>query len=415
MRAQLERRFFLMLLVAVTVAFGLVLEPFWGAIFWACALTVIFYPLQTFLTHKLGDKPNRIALLTLLICVVMVVLPLLAIGASFVQEGVAFYQRIQDGELNPAATLDKIRSAFPRVSETLQEFGVNTDNLRQQLSDAAVEGSRLLAKETLAIGQNAAGLFLNIGLMLYLAFFLLRDGAKLVELLVKALPLGDERERMLFAKFAEVTRATVKGNLVVAVVQGTLGGLILWILDVPAPVLWGVVMTFLSLLPAIGAALVWFPVALYLYSSGQWWQATVLIAYGAIVIGLADNILRPLLVGRDTKLPDYIVLFSTLGGITLLGINGFVLGPLVAALFMAFWQIFMSEFNHAKPVDDEGQRQPPLFLAEEQKVKTAGVVSSQMQATEVQITSLATGQAGATAANTEASVLAATVAQKPTQ
>jgi predicted PurR-regulated permease PerM len=110
-------------------------------------------------------------------------------------------------------------------------------------------------------------------------------------------------------------------------------------------VLWGVVMTFLSLLPAIGAALVWLPVALYLYATGQWQQATVLVVYGATVIGLADNLLRPLLVGRDTKLPDYVVLFSTIGGISLFGINGFVLGPLVAALFMVFWQIFMTEFN----------------------------------------------------------------------
>ena len=133
----------------------------------------------------------------------------------------------------------------------------------------------------LAAGQNVAGLLMNIALMLYLAFFLLRDGHQLVELLIRALPLGDERERMLFAKFAEVTRATVKGNLVVAVVQGTLGGMIFWFLDLPAPVLWGVVMTFLSLLPAIGAALVWFPVALYLYATGQWWPATILIAYGA--------------------------------------------------------------------------------------------------------------------------------------
>ena len=116
MRAQLERQFFLGLLVLVTLGFGLVLEPFWSAIFWACALTVIFYPLQTLLLRHLGNRPNLAALLTLSICVVMVVLPLLAIGASFIQEGVAFYQRIQDGEMNPAATMDKIRSAFPRVS-----------------------------------------------------------------------------------------------------------------------------------------------------------------------------------------------------------------------------------------------------------------------------------------------------------
>ncbi|MBY0418431.1 MAG: AI-2E family transporter, partial [Pararheinheimera sp.] len=197
----------------------------------------------------------------------------------------------------------------------------------------------------LSIGQNTFGFILSLCLMLYLTFFLLREGPRLVELMIKALPLGDKRERILFAKFAEVTRATVKGNLVVALVQGALGGLIFWLLGLPAPILWGVVMAFLSLLPAVGAALVWLPVSLYWYATGDWVIATILVAYGALVIGLADNILRPLLVGRDTKLPDYLVLFSTLGGITLMGINGFVLGPMVAALFLVFWQIFIDEFQ----------------------------------------------------------------------
>lgn len=345
MRPELESRFFLLMLVVVTIAFGWVLEPLWGAVFWACALSVIFYPLQQWLLLRVSARRGRMALLTLLCSVLVVVLPLLAIGASFVQEGISFYDRLQSGEVDPAKMIDAVKSAFPAVVSTLQDFGINTDNLRQKLSDFAMTTSKVLASEMLAIGQNAAGLFLNIALMLYLAFFLLRDGPKLLHLLVEALPLGDEREHLLLAKFAEVTRATVKGNLVVALVQGTLGGIIFYLLDIPAPVLWGVMMTFLSLLPAIGAALVWLPVALYLYATGQWQQATVLVVYGATVIGLADNLLRPLLVGRDTKLPDYVVLFSTIGGISLFGINGFVLGPLVAALFMVFWQIFMSEFN----------------------------------------------------------------------
>jgi predicted PurR-regulated permease PerM len=166
----------------------------------------------------------------------------------------------------------------------------------------------------------------------------------LIDLLVKALPLGDERERKLFTKFAEVTRATVKGNIVVAIVQGTLGGIIFALLGIPGALLWGVVMAFLSLIPAVGASLVWLPVSIYLYATGSWIAATILVGYGAIVIGLADNVLRPILVGRDTKLPDYLVLFSTLGGMSLFGITGFVLGPLIAALFLVFWNIFMTEF-----------------------------------------------------------------------
>ncbi|MEX2129841.1 MAG: AI-2E family transporter, partial [Pseudohongiellaceae bacterium] len=179
--------------------------------------------------------------------------------------------------------------------------------------------------------------------MLYLTFFLLRDGEKIIGWMREALPLDSERKQLLLDKFVEVTRATIKGNIVVAAIQGALGGLIFSILGLPAPILWAVVMAFLSLIPAVGAAIVWVPVAIYLYSTGAWIAASILLAYGALIIGLADNLLRPMLVGRDTKLPDYMVLFSTLGGLALMGINGFVIGPMLAALFLTFWSSFVRE------------------------------------------------------------------------
>jgi predicted PurR-regulated permease PerM len=141
-------------------------------------------------------------------------------------------------------------------------------------------------------------------------------------------------------KFAIVIRATVKGNIIVAIVQGALGGLIFWFLNIHAALLWGMLMALLSLLPAVGSALVWLPVALYLLLSGSVWQGLVLMAYGALVIGLIDNLLRPILVGKDTRMPDYVVLISTLGGIVVFGINGFVIGPLIAAMFISVWDIF---------------------------------------------------------------------------
>jgi predicted PurR-regulated permease PerM len=137
---------------------------------------------------------------------------------------------------------------------------------------------------------------------------------------------------------------------VVAAIQGALGGLIFWLLGISGAVLWGVVMAVLSLIPMVGAGLVWAPVAIYLFAVGDWVQGTVLAVFGAGVIGLVDNLLRPMLVGRDTKLPDYIVLLSTLGGFVLFGINGFVIGPLIAALFVAVWEIFTREFY--APDDD---------------------------------------------------------------
>ncbi|AEY02910.1 PerM family permease [Oceanimonas sp. GK1] len=345
MREKLERRSFLFTLLLVSLLFGLVLKPFWGAIFWACAISVIFYPLQNAIIARIGPKPNRAALLTLTICVVIVVLPVLFIAASFAQEGLLLYQRLDQGEISPGNLLEQIRTAFPLLPDLLARLGIDLDSMREKLSEAAVAASKLLAGKALTAGQSTFTFVVDVALMLYLAFFLLRDGHQLTELLVRALPLGDARERTLFAKFSEVTRATVKGNILVAMVQGALGGFIFWVLGIPGPLLWGVVMAFLSLIPAIGAALVWLPVAIYLFATGAWVSGSILVAFGALVIGLADNVLRPLLVGRDTKLPDYLVLFSTLGGISLMGVNGFVIGPLVAALFLVFWDIFMREFN----------------------------------------------------------------------
>jgi predicted PurR-regulated permease PerM len=153
-------------------------------------------------------------------------------------------------------------------------------------------------------------------------------------------PLRPEQQRALFTKFTAVVRATVKGGILIAMLQGTLGGLIFWFLGIHAPLLWGVLMAILSLLPAVGASLVWLPVAIYLLAAGAIWQGLVLIAFGALVIGLVDNFLRPALIGMDTKIPDYVVLISTLGGLQIFGPNGLLIGPAVAAMFIAVWQNF---------------------------------------------------------------------------
>ena len=185
-----------------------------------------------------------------------------------------------------------------------------------------------------------SGFFVNLFAMLYLLFFLFRDENTLSKRVKDAIPLRRERLDALLLKFTIVIRATVKGDLLVALLQGALGGMMFWFLGINASLLWAVLMAFLSLLPAIGSGLVWMPVAIYLLATGAIWQGVVLIAYGALVIGLVDNFLRPKLVGNDTKMPDYVVFFSTLGGIEAFGLNGFVIGPAIAAMFIAVWDIF---------------------------------------------------------------------------
>lgn len=347
----LERRSFLLFLAAVTLVFIYLLTPFFGAIFWACVIALLFQRLYVRLRKPLGG--NLAALATLLISLAIAILPTFFVFGSVLQEGAHLYQRLQSGEIDIGGYLERIRAAFPVVQEFLDRFGLDLGSLRDQLSGIAITASQFLAQNAARLGTGTVQWFISLVLMLYLAFFMLRDGERLVALLVRALPLGDERERWLFAKFAEVTRATVKGNLVVAAVQGALGGLIFWLLGIGGAVLWGSVMALLSLIPLLGAGLIWGPVAIYLFATGDWIQGVILAAFGAGVIGLIDNILRPILVGRDTKLPDFMVLLSTLGGFVVFGVNGFVIGPLLAALFVASWQIFMREFNPTpEPVID---------------------------------------------------------------
>ncbi|SEN40746.1 AI-2E family transporter [Nitrosomonas marina] len=342
---ELERWTFLIILTFVSCLFLFLLQPFFESILWACIIAILFHPMQMWLERKVGEHPNFTALVTLTACVFLVVIPVLLLLTSFLQQGIALYQRIDTGEIQPAQYIDRIRQAFPVVQEFLERIGVDIASLRENATKAALATGSFLTQNAVAVGVGTFNFLLKLALMLYIAFFLLRDGRQLIEKLIYVIPLGDERERLLFQNVAGVARATVKGNLVVAMVQGALGGFIFWVLDIPAPLLWGVVMAVLSLIPAIGAGLIWLPAAVYLYADGQWAEASILVAYGILVIGLADNVLRPILVGRDTKLPDWMVLLSTLGGIGLFGINGFVVGPLIAVLFVAFWQIFGKDFN----------------------------------------------------------------------
>lgn len=343
--SSLQRYFFLLLLMLVSLLFFYLLKPLFTPVFWACVISLLFYPFQTKLQRRWGDRPNLIALTTLLLCSVVAVIPILLLLASFVREGAILYEKIDSGEIDPEAYVDRLQSALPLLQRPLDWFGVGADSLKEYISSGALAASSFAAENVFSLGQSTFKFFLSLALMLYLTFFLLRDGSRLVDLVARALPLGKERERLLFSKFVKVSRATVKGNLVVALVQGTLGGIIFWILGIYAPVLWAVGMAMLSLIPAVGAGVIWLPFSIYLFAIGEVSSAVVLVLYGVLVIGLADNILRPILVGRDTKLPDWLVLLSTLGGLMTFGINGFVVGPLIAALFLVFWQIFSRDFN----------------------------------------------------------------------
>ena len=337
---------FLVLVVLTTLAFFVLIGNFLMPVFWAAVLATVFFPLQRRYVARLGGRRSLAALATILTIIGLVVVPLSLAGLAMSREAIRLHEQIASGAIDVGAPLRFVRRITPLASDYLGRFDVDIDGMVQRLSTSAGAVAGFITSKALGIGQDVARATALFFLMFYILFFFLRDGSQLVTTLIRVLPLGDERVRQLLAKFSDVAIATIKGTLVVGIVQGGIGGVLFWALGIPAPVFWGSVMAMFSVLPVVGPGLVWAPAAIILLGVGQIVKGVVLIAAGVIVIGLVDNVLRPILVGRDTKMPDYLVLLATLGGLSVFGVSGFVIGPVIAAFFLVVWEMFAQEHAH---------------------------------------------------------------------
>lgn len=336
-------------LILVTVGLGAIVSGFAGALLWAGLAALLFQPLYQRLLARLPGSPNIAAAVTLAIITVAVVIPAITLISLIVDQATGVYQQMQTGRVDIAVYFVQIHDALPlRVQRMLDSAGLDTlARVQARLSSLLGGSVSVIAGSALSIGRNAAAFALSFGVGLYATYFLLRDGFRIAQAVEVGLPLERSVAQRLLEKLAAVVRATIKGSGVVALVQGTLGAATFWIIGLPAALLWGMMMAIAALLPAIGPAIIWAPVAIYLLATGAIWQAVVVLVSGVAVIGLADNLLRPILVGRDTGIPDWLVLVTTLGGIDLLGLGGIVVGPLVAALFLTGWQILTEQRNPA--------------------------------------------------------------------
>ena len=335
---------FFLLVALTTIAFLTLIGSFLMPVFWAAVLATVFHPLQRRYVARMSGRQSLAAFATILTIIGLVVAPLFLVGLAMTREVLDLHDQIVSGAIDLQAPLRFLRRIPLIASDYVGRFGVDLGGLVQRLSTSAVAISQFIATRALGIGQDMLRISAMFFLMLYVLFFFLRDGSQLVALLIRALPLGDARERALLGKFSAVSLATIKGTLVVGVVQGAIGALLFLALGVPAPIFWGTLMAVFSLLPAVGPGLVWIPAAVIFFGMGQTVKGIIVIAAGVLIIGLVDNVLRPLLVGRDTQMPDYLVLLATLGGLTVFGISGFVIGPVIAALFLVVWEMFAQEY-----------------------------------------------------------------------
>lgn len=343
-----RQRFIFWLVVVASIAFLWIARAMLLPLLWAVIFAVLLAPLNVELRRGLRGRRGPAAGFTVLIFITLVLVPLALLSSAVVAQATGLYQAIQSGAIDVQAPVAAVSRMVPPVQRFLASLGME-DALRQGISSFTNGAAAWLAARALVIGQNAVALVLMTFVMLYLLFFFLRDGERLLGEAQRVFPADDELERRLFVRFTQVTRATIKGTFIVGIVQGALGALAFGLLGIPAWLFWGVLMTLLAMLPVVGPTIIWAPAGIILLITGHPVKGIILLLFGTFVISLVDNLLRPLLVGRDTRIPDWVVFIAILGGIAAVGLSGFVVGPVVAGLFITAWEMLAGERDAARP------------------------------------------------------------------
>ncbi len=349
--AQIERGGFAVLIALLTLGLAYIAWPFASPLLWAALAAIMFQPLYQWFLARLGGRTNRAALATLAVITVAVLLPALFIGSLVIEEAAGVVIAFQQGKINVADWFAHVLAALPQnIQASLSSSGLgDLASVQAKAQQFLTESAGLIARQAVAFGGGVFGFVLAFGVGLYVTFFLLRDGRSIGTAIQHALPLEPGVSQEMAGRFLSIVRATIKGSVVVGLVQGALGAITFWIVGMPSIMLLGVLMAVFSLLPALGPAIIWAPVAIYLLATGAIWQGVLVLVSGVAVIGMADNVLRPILVGRDTGIPDWIILITTLGGIAAMGLAGIVVGPLVAGLFLAGWSMIHANRTPAVP------------------------------------------------------------------
>jgi predicted PurR-regulated permease PerM len=349
--ANLRTAFVLLLVVAVSVLFLAVAWPFLEPLLLGALLAGLFHPLYRWITRLLGGRESFGAVLTLLALFILVLGPVSTFLGIVVQQALSVSDQAIPWlreHLGAASTFnlhDWLVQRFP----ALADYVPSQEQLLQHVGTAAKSTGAFLVTVLSRMTATTATFILNLFVMLYAMFFFFKDGRKILERIFYYLPLSDEDETRMLARFTSITRATIKGTVVIGIIQGTLAGIAFWVAGIQGAAFWGTIMTILSIVPGIGAALVWVPAVIILFINGQYVAATLLLAYCAAVVGTIDNFLRPALVGRDAKMPDLLILIGTLGGLFLFGPIGFIVGPIVCGLFLTVWDIYGATFKEVLP------------------------------------------------------------------
>ena len=327
---------FLTTLAAVSLLFFYILKPFFYPIFWAAVIASLFYPLYKRFTSLLN--PSFSASLTLIIVTVMVLLPFSLIVTLLVKEIVNIFNSY--GQTDQLSGIIQDVNNYLHNNEFIQRIGLNETSISGRLDEIGKSVVTFVYVSVKSLTQNSLEFIVLFVLMLYSLFYFLRDGGRILKKMMFIFPLGNRYEQLLYEKFTSAASSAIKGTVVVGLIQGLLGGLLFWVTGVPGPLIWGLVMAALGAIPITGTFLVWFPAGIIKIATGHFAQGIIILLVGTVLVSTIDNILRPIIVGKDLQMHPVIVLFSTLGGVVVFGLSGFVIGPIIAALCQAFWDLY---------------------------------------------------------------------------
>jgi len=356
-----RRAFLLIMVVGISLLFLLMIQRFLIAVFLAAIAAGVAQPIYRRFLDRVG-RPSIASILTLLLLLLGVALPLsgflalVAAQAVQVGQGAGAWFQAQAGRLDQLqALLERIPFAANLIPDRAQ--------IEARLGDLAALTGPALVGTVAAATRGTLSFLLQFFILLYALFYFLIDGPTILRKILDYTPLSRSEEDELMERFISVTRATLKGSLLIGVIQGGLAGVAFWVAGVPGPAFWGTIMIVLSIIPAVGAALVWIPAVVYLFLTGAAGAGVGLLIWCAVVVGTVDNFLRPRLIGRDARMADLLILLSTLGGIVLFGAVGFIVGPIVAALFVTAWHIYGAAFQGWLPDGNAGAAGGGLTIA----------------------------------------------------
>ncbi len=358
-----QRAALLLLVAGISLLFVKMVAGFMVAVLLAAIFAGMSYPLYRRLRAAFGGRPNLASITTILVLFLGIVLPLSAFLALVVAESVSLSQAVSAWLNSGPDRLQQFEALVARIPFASRLIPEGED-LVTQLSELASRAGPIVAGQAAAVGKGTLSFILQLFVCLYAMFFFLVDGQGILRQILYYIPLDAGDEAQLLERFVSVTRATLKGSLLIGVLQGTLAGLAFWVCGVPAPAFWGTVMVVLSIIPAIGAALIWIPAVIFLFATGESGNAIGLLAWCAIVVSTVDNFLRPRLIGRDARMSDLLILLSTLGGISVFGALGFIVGPIIAALFVTVWHIYGDAFSDWLPTVPDGFLRTHMFATD---------------------------------------------------